>query len=222
MTTTEKGRRRIEAILAILDRYPMATTDQLAQLVFAGDCRLARRHLLKLATEEPGRPAILDRVPHPIHRGGSFVWMLKKRGGRRTAHSQKVLHHLQAVAFHIAAARALGHKGARVVPELPWGTGVQPDQTLTIPGNPPTVWAIEHHLGGTFAHGPDYQGFLAEEEFELAPWWKPGIRIGLLVVTESNMVEPIRARLGALQLGGITWRVGAKDQVLRDPVPYLK
>lgn len=70
----------------------MATTAPLAALIWAGDERLARA-LLQITHD-----GLLRRPPHPLYRNGCYVYLA--RGERATTHSQKVLHHLQAVDFH--------------------------------------------------------------------------------------------------------------------------
>lgn len=212
MTTTAKGRRRHEALFAFLDLYAMATTDQLAALVYNGDRRLARGHLLRFH-----RDGLLRRLPHPLYRNGCYVYM--SRCDRATSHSQKVLHHLQAVDFHLAVTRALARYGARVIPELQWAAGVVPDQTLM---RSDSVWAIEHHLSGEFRHAQDYRQMIEDEAHTLCHWWKPGLKLGLLVVTDATFLERVQTQLKRAGTIGIPWRVGTKANVLRDPAAYLK
>ncbi|MGE5508226.1 MAG: hypothetical protein ACM3RP_07095 [Chitinophagales bacterium] len=211
MTTTAKGRARQQALLDLLDRYPAATTDQLAALLWRGDQRLARRHLLAAV-----RAHLVRRVPHPLYRNGAYVY---SRSGRSTSHSQKVLHNLAAVDFHLAVTRSLGRYGARTVPELPWAPWLIPDQTVLWRES---VWAVEHHLSGAFSHGPDYQRFMEEEVYTLCHWWRPGLRLGLLVITAPVMLDHVRAQLRRHDLSGLTWRIGTRENVLRDPGPSLK
>ncbi|HWI50755.1 MAG TPA: hypothetical protein VNT01_01270 [Symbiobacteriaceae bacterium] len=189
----------------------MATTDQLASLVWVGNGRLARHHLLRFVRD--GR---LRRLPHPLFRNGSYVYTMTDRA---TAHSQKVLHHLAAVDFHIAVTRHLGRYGARIVPELPWGPGVVPDQTVMWKE---AVWAVEHHLSGDFRHAGDYRQFAEEERFEACHWWRPGLRLGLLVIATANDVDHIRTQLRRHDPPGLTWRIVLRDAALRDPGAYLK
>jgi hypothetical protein len=212
VTTTLKGRARHEALFAFLARYPMATTDQLAALIWSGNERLARAHLLRFVQE--GR---LRRLPHPLYRNGAFVYMA--HGERGTGHSQKVLHHLQAVDFHLAVTRQLGRHGARVTPEMPWAPGLVPDQTVWWRE---AVWAVEHHLSGPFSHASDYQRFMEEEEATCCHWWRPGLRIGLLVVTVPAQVDHVRAQLRLRDPPELTWRVATREGALRDPGAWLK
>jgi len=211
VTSVEKGRRRQQALFDLLSQYQAATTDQLASILWAGDQRLARGHLLRYVREGQ-----LRRFPHPIYRHGPYVYT---RSDRRTAHSQKVLHHLAAMDLHVAAIRQLGRLGARIIPEMPWGPGLIPDQTILWKD---AVWAVEHHLSGEFGHGADYRRFMEEEQYETCHWWRHGIRLGLLVVTHSMHVEHTKSRLKRYNPPGLTWRVAVRENVLRDPGPYLK
>lgn len=208
--TTAKGRARHEALFAFLARYQMATTDQLAALIWAGDTRLARHHLLNFVRE--GR---LRRLPHPLYRNGSYVYTLTARA---TAYSQKVLHHLATVDFHVAVTRQLGRHGARVIPELPWAQGLIPDQTVFWKDG---VWAVEHHLTGPFRHGGDYRQFMEEDAYELCSWWRPGHRIGLLVVVDTPVVDHVKGQLKQREPPGLAWRIVMKDAILRDPKAVL-
>lgn len=212
MTSTEVGRRRQQALFAFLDRYPMATTDQLAALIWGGDGRLARHHLLRFTREGQ-----LRRLPHPVFRNGAYVYTAGSR--RATSHSQKVLHHLMEVEFHLAVTRQLGRYGARVIPELPWGPGVVPDQTVLWKDR---VWAVEHHLTGAFQHAGDYQRLGEEEGYTLCGWWKPELRPGLLVVTGPAAVEHVRGQLIRAGLEWLPWKVVLGESVLRDPGAWLK
>jgi hypothetical protein len=211
VTSTEKGRRRQQALFDLLGQYQAATTDQLADLLWGGDQRLARGHLLRFVRD--GR---LRRYPHPLYRHGPYVYT---RSDRKSGHSQKILHHLMAMDFHLAVTHHLGKFGARVIPELPWGPGSVPDQTVLWKE---TVWAVEHHLTGEFRHGPDYRRFMEEEQFETCHWWREGIRIGLLVVTQAGHLEHVKGLLRRNAPPGLTVRVALRENVLRDPGPYLK
>lgn len=210
-TTTERGRARHRGLFDFLNRYHMATTDQLAALIWSGDVRLARHHLLRFV-----RDGLLRRLPHPLYRNGAYVYTTT---ARTTAHSQKVLHHLAAVDFHLAVVRQLGRYGARVVPELPWAPGVIPDQTVIWQQG---VWAVEHHMSGPFRHAGDYQRLLEEEAYQLCPWWREGIRLGLLVVTSPGAVEHVRGQLARQDLTDITSRIVTRTGVLREPGAWLK
>lgn len=211
MTTTEKGRRRQQALFDFLAQYSAATTDQLAGLLWAGDQRLARGHLLRFFKDGQ-----LRRFPHPLYRHGPYVYT---RSDRQSGFSQKILHHLVAVDFHLAVIRHLGKHGARVIPELPWGSGSIPDQTVLWKDS---VWAVEHHLSGEFRHGPDYRRFMEEEEFETCHWWRKGVCLGLLVLTQASNLEHVRGSLRRYQPPGLTVRVALRENFLRDPGPYLK
>lgn len=212
MTTTEKGRGRQRALFEFLSQYPMATTDQLAELLWSGDARLARHHLLRFT-----RAGQLRRLPHPLFRNGAYVYTATSR--RATAHSQKVLHHLMEVEFHLAVTRQLARYGARVIPELPWGPGVVPDQTVFWKDR---VWAIEHHLTGAFQHAGDYQRLVEEEGYTLCGWWRPGLKMTLLVVTGPASAEHVRGQLLRADLEGLTWKVILCESILRDPGAWLK
>lgn len=213
MTTTEKGRRRQQALFDFLARYPMATTDQLARVIWAGNQRLARSHLLRFTREEQ-----LRRLPHPLFRNGSYVYTAGSRRG--TTHSQKVLHHLAAVDFHLAMSRDLARHGARTISEMQWGSRLVPDQTVIWREK---AWAVEHHLSGQFGHAGDYQRFMEEEQYTLCHWWKEGMRLGLLVITGgAGAVDHVVAQLQRQSPPGLTWRVGSRESVLRDPGRWLK
>jgi hypothetical protein len=141
-------------------------------------------------------------------------------GSRRaTAHSQKVLHALAEVDLHVAITRQLGRYGARVIPELPWGPGVVPDQTVLWKDR---VWAVEHHLTGAFQHAGDYRRLIEEEAYTLCGWWRPGLTLGLLVVTHPAAVEHVRGQLLRAGTAGLSWRVVLSDSILRDPGTWLK
>lgn len=209
--TTGKGRARHEALFSFLARYPMATTDQLAALIWAGDARLARHHLLRFV-----RDGQLRRLPHPLYRNGSYVYTLTTRS---TTHSQKVLHSLAEVDFHVAITRQLGRYGARIVPELPWAPGLIPDQTVFWRD---AVWAVEHHMTGPFQHAGDYQRFMEEEAVELCSWWRPGLRVGLIVVVGPTSTEHVRGQLKQREPPGLAWKIVLREGVLRDPGAYLR
>jgi hypothetical protein len=210
--TTAKGRARHEALFNFLLRYPMATTTQLAELIWAGDQQLARQHLLRFT-----RDGLVRRVPHPLYRNGAYVY--SARTERRTAHSQKVLHHLQAVDLHIAVTRQLGRYGARVIPELPWGEGLIPDQTVLWRES---AWAIEHHLTGSFAHASDYLRFIEEEEFRGCHWWREGMKVGLVVITAPAMADHVTQRIRSRLAHHVAWRVASLGTAIRDPGGLLK
>lgn len=195
-----------------LARYPLATTNQLAALIWGGDHRLARYHLLRLA-----RQGLLRRLPHPLQRNGSYVYMAQ--GSRSTLHTQKVLHHLAAVDFHVTVSRQLGRHGARVIPEIPWAPGLIPDQTVLWKE---TACAVEHHLTGRFRHAADYQRFVEDQAYELCHWWRPGMRLGLLVVVHPTEVEHVRSQLRQHQLPGLAWRIVLREGALRDPGAALR
>lgn len=211
MTDVQRGRRRQQALFDLLGMYQAATTDQLAALIWGGNQRLAREHLLAYT-----RAGKLRRIPHPVFRNGAYVYT---RGSKATSHSQKILHHLAAMDFHIAVARHLGRYGARTVAEMSWAQGLQPDQTIIWKD---TVWAIEHHLSGPFAHGADYRRFLEEEGYMQCHWWRPGLRIGLLVVTVPVFLDHVQGQLKRHNPRGFTWRVGTRENVLKDPGVWLK
>lgn len=211
MTSTEKGRRRQQALFDLLGQYHGATTDQLAALLWNGDQRLARAHLLRFVREGQ-----LRRFPHPVLRHGPYVYT---RSDRNSGHSQKILHHLAAMEFHLAIIRHLARFGARVIPELPWGPGLVPDQTVLWRE---TVWAVEHHLSGEFRHVADYQRFMQEEQYETCHWWRPETRLGLLVVTQVVHLEHVKGHFSKGNPEGLTWRVALRENILKDPGPYLK
>lgn len=162
------------------------------------------------------RDGQLRRVPHPLYRNGAYVYT---RSERSTSHSQKVLHHLAAMDFHLSVIRHLARYGARVIPEMPWGPGLIPDQTVLWKE---TAWAVEHHLSGQFSHAGDYRRFMEEEQFELSNWWRPGLRTGLLVVTTPTALEAVRTRLHQGDPPGLAWRVCTRESALRDPGSWLK
>jgi hypothetical protein len=210
VTPTAKGRARQRGLFDFLSQYHAATTDQLARLLWRGDRRLAGRHLLRFVRD--GR---LRRLPHPTERHGPFVYLLRDR----SAHSPKIAHHLAEVDFHLAVMEQMAHVGARVIPELPWGPGSIPDQTVILRDG---VWAVEHHLTGQFAHASDYRRFLEEEQYQTCEWWRPGIRIGLLVVTSLRFVDQVRFQLKLHDPPGLTWHVGTRENVLDDVRAWLK
>lgn len=212
VTNVQKGRRRQQALFDLLGMYQAATTHQLATLVWGGNERLAREHLLAYT-----RAGQLRRLPHPVYRNGAYVYTRRQSA---TSHTQKILHHLAALDLHIAVARHLGRYGARTVAEMAWGPGLQPDQTII---GRDSVWAVEHHLSGQFSHAPDYRRFWEEESYALCHWWREGIRIGLLVITGSaGAADHVVAQLKRNNPPGLTWRVATRESVLRDPVPWLK
>lgn len=94
-----------------------------------------------------------------------------------------------------------------------------PDQTVIWKES---VWAVEYHLSGEFRHGPDCRRFMEEEQFESCPWWREGVRLGLLVVTQSVYLEHVKGHLRWTAPGGLTCRVALRENVLQNPVPYLK
>lgn len=221
MSHVEKGRARQRALFAFLDAYEVATTDQLAQLFWGGtsehQLRLARSHLLRYLRAPPEKvPRKLLRLPHPLYRNGAYVWTTRQKG---TGHTQKVLHHLQLVDFHIAVVGQIARYGARVVPELPWAPGLIPDQTVFWKD---AVWAIEHHLNGPFSHGGDYRQFMEEEAFSLCHWWKSGVRMGLLVLTTSGLLDHVRRQLQLANVVSLTCRVATRDSALRNLGTWLK
>lgn len=213
MTAVETGRVRQQACLDFLDTYKAATTLQLACLLWRGNQRLASRHLLRF--HEDGH---LARFPHPLIRHGPYVYT---RTGRNSAHSQKILHHLASVDCHIAITRHLGKHGARVIPELPWGRHLIPDQTVLWRDS---VWAVEHHLSGQFSHSNDYRSFMEEEAYEMMHWYRRGMRIGLLVVTSTRYLDHVQRELTShkLKQAGLSWKVGSRENVLKDPLPWLQ
>jgi len=212
MTTTEKGRRRQRALFDFLGQYAAATTDQLATLIWGGNGRLARQHLLAYT-----RAGHLRRLPHPLFRNGAYVYTRRQSA---TSHTQKVLHHLSEVDFYLAVVRHLGHYGARTVAEMEWGQGLVPDQTVIWRD---AVWAVEHHLSGQFGHAGDYQRFMEEEGYVLSHWWRERLKMGLLVITSgAGAVDHVVAQLKRYTPPGLVWRVGTREAVLKDPGSWLK
>lgn len=210
-TPTQRGRTRQTLLLEFLGMYQAATTDQIAAHVYGGQARLARRHLLRMTQD-----GLLQRLPHPVWRKGPYVYTT---GGRKTAHSQKVLHHLAAVDFHIAVIRQLGKDGARVIPELPWAPGSIPDQTVLWRQ---WSWAIEHHRTGGFLHGADYKQLMEEEQYQYASWWRPGMLIGLLVIVETPAAAAhVREQQARHNPPGLRWLVALREHALRDPRTLL-
>lgn len=185
---------------------------QLAALIWNGDEQLARQHLLRFTRE-----GLLRRYPHPLYRNGPYVYTNAIE--RATVYSQKVLHHLQEVDFHVAVTRQLGRHGARIIPELPWGEGLIPDQTVLYRD---AVWAIEHHLSGPFTHAADYQRFMEGEEYTACHWWRPEMRMGLLVITPQSSMDHVVQRLRPRSFEGLVWRVASRQNALRDPGGLLK
>jgi hypothetical protein len=211
-TTTERGRRRQQALFDFLGQYAAATTDQLAALIWGGNERLARQHLLAYT-----RAGQLRRLPHPVYRNGAYVYTRRQSA---TSHTQKVLHHLSEVDFYLAVVSHLARYGARTVAEMDWGPGVVPDQTVIWRD---AVWAVEHHLSGQFGHASDYQRFMEEEAYTLCHWWRDGLRLGLLVITGgAGAGDHVRAQLRRYSPSGLTWRVGTREEILRDPGPWLR
>jgi hypothetical protein len=210
-TDVQKGRRRQQALFELLGMYQAATTQQLATLVWAGNERLARQNLLAYT-----RAGQLRRLPHPVYRNGPYVYT---KGARSSAHSQKILHHLATMDFHVAIARHLGRYGARTVAEMAWAEGLQPDQTVFLRD---MVWAVEHHLSGQFSHASDYRRFMEEEIYSSCHWWREGLRIGLLVITASTMLEHVRSQLRLRDPAGLTCRVVTRESALKDPGSLLK
>lgn len=211
-TTTERGRRRQQALYDFLGQYAAATTDQLAALIWAGNERLARQHLLAFT-----RAGQLRRLPHPLYRNGAYVYTRRQSA---TSHSQKVLHHLSEVDFYLAVVRSLARYGARTVAEMEWAPGLIPDQTVIWRD---AVWAVEHHLSGQFGHAGDYQRFMEEEAYTLCHWWREGLRLGLLVIVGgAGAADHAMAQLRRNSPPGLTWRVAARENVLRDPGACLK
>lgn len=214
MTHTEIGRRRLQALFDLLGMYQAATTNQLAELFWGGDQRRARRYLLRFLQEKPPK---LHRLPHPLHRNGPYVYTLTHRS---SVHSQKVVHHLALMDFHLAVVRHLAHQGARTVPELPWGAGLVPDQTIFWRD---TVWAVEHHMSGQFSHTDDYRRFMEEEAYRLCHWWRPALRVGLAVlVSGSGSLEHVRGHLKRHNPPGLTWRVATRETALSSPEALLR
>lgn len=212
MTSVQKGRRRQQALFELLGMYQAATTHHLAALVWGGNERLARQHLLAYT-----RAGQLHRHPHPIYRHGAYVYTRRRM---KTSHSQKILHHLSEMDLHLAVAKHLGRYGARTVAEMAWGPGLQPDQTVFWRN---FVWAVEHHMSGQFVHGPDYRRFMEEEEYAACSWWRQGVRMGLLVITGSaGAQEHVRSQLQRCDLAGMVWRVAHRESVLADPGAWIK
>lgn len=211
MSAVTQGRRRQEIALEFLSLYHAATTTQLADLLWGGDQKLARKHLLRLS-----QTGLVERYPHPIIRGGPYVYI---RSDCKSAHSQKVLHHLSLVDMHIAIVRsALGKQGARIIPELPWAKHLIPDQTVIMRD---AVWAVEHHLSGRFTHGSDYRRHFEDEGWRRKHWWRDGMLVHLLIVTSPRLLDGVRDQVARHRLGDVA-RVAIVENVLADPTRYLK
>lgn len=203
----EIGTQRRAKALELLAQYSYVSGDQLTRAVWRGQDRLARRRLLQ-GTQE----GVWRRLPHPIDRRGSYIYTT---GARRTSHSQQVLHCLAKVELHVD----MTARGASVRPELPWGTGCVPDQTVIWRG---VAWAVEHHLSGQFEHMPDYRRCFTEAAYEEAPWWQEGLRPALLIIPASDLVSHVRRVVKATSLPGVPVNVVELADVTRNPGLWLQ